>query len=192
MSTELRPLFLRVTPTAQQSSAKIPLVPFLALTLLLPTVIVIGNCVLGVLTPITDGAVDDMSMLDAVWRMVQGQHLGIDFHDPRGFGLFQIAAIIWRLLGPHYYVLWTSAALFSLAIVCCGYVVATRQLRHAVGLAALFGITVAFVASGPSIYGYPHYFGFALSYDRLIMSGLLVLFMQSFTNDLDARSERLY
>ena len=154
--------------------------------------IVIGNCVLGVLTPITDGAEDDMSMLDAVWRLVQGQHLGIDFHDPRGFGFFQVAAMLWRLLGPHYYVLWGSAALFALVIVFCSCVVATRQLRHSVGLAALFCITVAFVASGPSIYGYPRYFGFALSYDRLIMSGLLVLFVQSFANDLDAPSKRGY
>jgi hypothetical protein len=160
------------------------------MTLLLPTIIVIGNCTLGILTPITDGAVDDMSMLDAVWRFVQGQHLGTDFHDPRGFGLFQVAAMLWRMLGPHYYVLWASAALFSLAIVYCGCVVSTRQLRDAVGLAALFCMTVACIASGPSIYGYPHIFGFALSYNRLMMAASLVLFMQSFANDLDERPQR--
>jgi hypothetical protein len=181
-----------VAPAAQQSPGRVPLVPFLAFTLLLPTIIVIANCVLGVLTPITDGAEDDMSDLDLVWRLVQGQYFGIDFHDPRGFGLFQVAAMLWRLLGPHHYILWVSAALFALVIVCCGCVVATRQLRHAVGLAALFCITVAFVASGPSIYGFPHLFSFCLAYDRLLMSGLLVLFVQSFANDLDARPERGY
>jgi hypothetical protein len=73
-----------VAPTAQQSGARMPLVPFLALTLVLPAIIVIGNCVLGALTPITDGAEDDMSDLDLVWRLVQGQHVGIDFHDAKG------------------------------------------------------------------------------------------------------------
>lgn len=181
-----------VAPAAQQSRGTVALVTFLALTLLLPTMIVIGNCVLGVLTPITDGAEDEMSRLDGVWRLVQGQHLGIDFHDPLGFGFFQVAAVLWRLLGPHHYILWASSALFALVIVCCGCVVAIRQLRDAVGLAALFCITVAFVASGPSIYGFPHCFSFCMSYDRLYMSGLLVLFLQSFANDLDARRERGY
>ena len=136
MSAQLRPSFPRVAPTAPQRSAKIPLVPFLALTLLLPTIMVIGNCVLGGLTPITDGATDDMSMLDAVWRLVQGQYLGTDFHDPRGFGLFQVAghamASAWTaLLRPVRVGRFISS--FSLAIVFCGCVVATRQLRHALG-----------------------------------------------------------
>jgi hypothetical protein len=95
-----------VAPAPEHSNDKMSLVPFLALTLFLPTIIVIGNCILGALTPITDGAVDDMSMLDTVWRLVQGQHLGIDFHDPRGFGFYQVAAMLWRLFGPHHYVLW--------------------------------------------------------------------------------------
>jgi hypothetical protein len=52
MLAELRPSFLRAAPTALQGSVKIPLVPYLALILLLPNVIVIGNCILGVI-PIT-------------------------------------------------------------------------------------------------------------------------------------------
>ena len=78
MAVKLQPSFLRVAPAPEHSSDKMSLVPFLALTLFLPTIIVIGNCILGALTPITDGAVDDMSMLDTVWRLVQGQHLGVD------------------------------------------------------------------------------------------------------------------
>ena len=192
MSVEQRRSLLRMPPATQLSSGKIPFASFLALTLLLPTTIVIGNCVLGALTPITDGVEDDMSRLDGVWRLVQGQHLGIDFHDPLGFGFFQVAAVLWHLLGPHHYILWAATALFAIIIVCCGCVVAARQLRHTAGLAALFCMTIAFVASGPSIYGFSHYFSFCLSYDRLFMSGLLVLFVQSFANDLDARRERGY
>jgi hypothetical protein len=168
-----------------------PLLPFLALTLLLPAVIVISNFVIGVLTPITLYR-DDMTLIDPVWRLVQGQHVGTDFHDPRGFGLFQVAAILWRLLGPHYYVLRASADLFALVIVLCGCIVATQQLRRAAGLAALFCITVAFEASGPTVYGSPRDFGMACSYNRLLMSGLLVLFVQSFANDSDSRQERNY
>jgi hypothetical protein len=191
MSAELQS-FLHVVPPVQQSGERVLLLPFLALTLILPTIIVIVNCILGVLTPITDGAEDDMSDLDLVWRLVQGQRFGIDFHDARGFGLFQMAAMLWRLLGPHHYILWASAALFALIIVCSSCAVAIRQLRDAAGLAALFCITVAFVASGPSIYGFPHFFSFCMWYDRLLMSGLLVLFVQSFAKDLDARPKRSY
>jgi hypothetical protein len=190
-SAEPGPSFLDVAaPASQQSSRKLPLVPFLALTLLLPTMIVIGNFIIGVLTPLTAGADDDMTLIDSTWRLVQGQHLGIDFHDPRGFGLFQVAALLWRLLGPHYYVMRAAADLFAFVIILCGSVVAARQLRYAAGLAALFCVAVALVASGPSLYGMHEYFGLTVVYDRLLMSALLVLFAQSFANDLDIRAER--
>jgi hypothetical protein len=176
-------------PAAQQSSGP---VPFLALTLFLPAAIVIVNFVIGALTPITDWLEDDLMLVDPVWRYVQGHHVGTDFHDPFGFGPFQVAAIIWRLFGPHYYVLRASADLFALLIVLCSCVVATRQLRHAPGLAAFFCITVAFEASGPSIYGYLHDFSMALFHDRLLMAAFSVLFVQCFANDLDSRREREY
>jgi hypothetical protein len=175
------------TPAARQGGERLP---FLALTLFLPGIIVIGNFVLGALTPITLWPEDDMMFFDPVWRYVQGHHLGTDFHSPLGFGPFQVAAMLWRLLGPHYYLLRASACLFAIVIVLCSFVVATRQLRHAPGLAALFCITVAFEASGPSTYGWFHDFGMSLFYDRLLMSASLVLFVQSFTNDLDSRRER--
>ena len=181
-----------VAAAAQQSGGRMSLVPFLALTLFLPVAIVIGNFVIGTLTPITWAPEDDMVLIDPVWRLVQGQHLGTDFHDPMGFGLFQVAAMVWRLRGPHYYVLRTAVDLFALVIVLCGCVVATRRLRHVAGLAALFCITVAFAASGPSVYGMPADFGLSLTYDRLLMSGLAVLFVQSFANDPDFRQERVY
>ena len=153
MRTKSEQLFFAAAPAAQQSGGRMPLAPFLALVLLLPVSIVICNFVIGALTPITHWFDDDMTLIDPVWRLVQGQRLGTDFHDPRGFGLFQVAAMLWRLLGPHYYVLRASADLFAIVIVLCSCVVAIRQLRHAAGLAALFCITVAFVASGPVIYG---------------------------------------
>jgi hypothetical protein len=193
MSDELQTSFLSpVNGTDQQRDGKVPVVHFLAMTLLFPIMIVAGNFVLSVVTPITGGPEDDMSMLDSVWRLVQGQHLGIDFHDPLGFGFLQVAAMLWRVLGPNSYVLRGDVVLFALAIVLCAAIVAARQLRNASGFATLFCITVALVASGPSIYGYNQYIGAAMSYDRLIMAGLLVMFVQSFANDLDVRPERGY
>ena len=168
-----------------------PLAPFLALTLFLPAVIVIGNFIIATLTPITWSPEDDMSLIDPVWRLVQGQHFGTDFHDPRGFGLFHMAAMLWRLLGPQYYVLRAAVDLFAFVIILCGCVVATRRLHRTAGLAALFCITVAFAASGPSNNGL-HDFGMALTYNRLIMSGLAVVFVQSFANDSDFQRERDY
>ena len=179
-------------PDARQSGRSIPLAPFLALTLFFPAAIVIANFVIGALTPITLGPEDDMVHIDRVWRFVQGYHLGTDFHDPHGFGPFKVAATLWHLLGPHYYVLRASADLFALVIVLCSFAVATRQLRRAPGLAGLFCITVAFEASGPSIYGWNHDFGMALFHDRLLMSALSVLFVQSFANDFDSGRERNY
>lgn len=67
-----------------------------------------------------------------------------------------------------------------------------------VSLAALFCVTVAFVASGPSLYGLngyngmDAYFGLTIIYDRPLMAGLLVLFVQSFANDLEMRPQRGY
>ncbi|HYK65912.1 MAG TPA: hypothetical protein VEY94_13280 [Patescibacteria group bacterium] len=49
--------------------------PSLALTLLLPATTVLCNFVIGAVTPITLWPKDDMMLLDAVWRYVQGQHL---------------------------------------------------------------------------------------------------------------------
>src|SRR5947209_1440936 len=192
MSADAGPFLGLAAPTAQRSYAKMPLGPFLALTLIVPAIIVIGNFVIAVLTPITAGFNDDMILVDTVWRLVQGQYFGIDFHNPYGFGLFQVAAILWRLLGPHYFVVRAAIDIFALVIILCGSIVAVRQLRHMVGLAALFCITVALIASAPSLYGMNQYFGLACVYDRLLMSGLLVLFVQSFANDLDARPERSY
>jgi hypothetical protein len=162
----------------------------LALTLLLPAAIVIANSGIGALTPITANYDDDMSLIDPVWRLVQGQQLGIDFHDPRGFGLLHLAGILWRLLGPHYYVLRASNGLFALVIVFCGWLVARRQLNHVPGIAALFCITVAFEASGPSIYGDVLHFGMSLSYDRLLMAAFSVLFVQTFAKNLDPEKGR--
>ena len=104
--------------------------PFLALTLFLPVAIVIGNFVIAILTPITWAPEDDMTLIDPVWRLVQGQHHGTDFHDPIGFGFLQVAAVAWRLLGPHYYVLRAATDLFALVIVLCGSIVAIRRLRN--------------------------------------------------------------
>ena len=163
---------------------------FLVLILLLPTLIVLGNFVVALLTPLTAGTDDDMTLIDSVWRLVQGQHLGQDFYDPKGFGLFQVAALLWRLLGPHYYVMRVSADLFALVLVICSAIVAARQLRPMAGLAALFCITVAFVASGPSLYGMNEYFGLTVIYDRPLVAGLLILFVQIFARDLDHQDHR--
>jgi hypothetical protein len=158
----------------------------------LPVAIVIGNFVIATLTPITWAPEDDMTLIDPVWRLVQGQYHGTDFHDPIGFGFLQLAAMVWRLLGAHYYVLRAATDLFALVIVLCSSIVAIRRLRNVAGLAALFCITVAFAASGPSNYGASADFGMALAYNRLIMSGLMVLFVQSFANDSDHRQDHVY
>ncbi len=188
MTIKLRPTFSdSIAPVSQNGDCQVGFAPFLALTLFLPAIIVAGNFAIGAVTPITLWYEDDFALIDPVWRLIQGSHFGTDFHDPRGFGFFYVASVLWRLIGPHYEVLRASADLFALVIVFCGCVVALRRMRRAAGLAALFCITVAFEATGPSIYGLPHDYGMAISYDRLIMSALAVLFVQSFAGDSNSR-----
>src|SRR5471030_894910 len=134
---------------SRTGTAEMRLAPFLLLTLALPAAIVVGNSAIGILTPTTIWIQDEVSIFDAVWRVVQGQHLGTDFHFVLGFGISELAAALWRLMGPHYYVLRAAVALYALLIVGCASIVATRQLRKSAGLAALFCSTIAFVASGP-------------------------------------------
>ncbi|MBO0799703.1 MAG: hypothetical protein J2P31_12855, partial [Blastocatellia bacterium] len=165
---------------------------FVIACLIFPVLVVIGNFVIGARTPITLGFEDDISLIDPVWRLVQGNQLGIDYHDPRGFGFFYLAALFWRWVGPQYYVLRAAADTLALVIVCCAFVVAARQLWRSIFLSLLFCVTVAFEASAPSVYGFTQYFGMALAYDRLIMAGLLVLFVQSFARGWDSPEKRDY
>lgn len=151
--------------------------------------IVIGNFAIGARAPITAFFKDDISLIDPVWRLVQGNQLGIDYHDPRGFGFFYLAALLWRWLGPHYYVLRAAADIFALVIVACAFLVVAYRLKQSVLLSALFCITVAVEASAPSVYGTTRDFGMALVYDRLIMAALLVLFVQSFARGWDTRDK---
>jgi hypothetical protein len=151
--------------------------------------IVVGNFAIGARAPITAFFKDDISLIDPVWRLVQANQLGIDYHDPRGFGFFYLAALLWNWLGPHYYVLRAAADIFALVLVACAFLVAAYRLRQSVLLSALFCITVAVEASAPSVYGTTRDFGMALVYDRLIMAGLLVLFVQSFARGWDSRKE---
>jgi hypothetical protein len=177
-------------PVTQQRDQNTPIHWLILAILLLSTIVVLGNFVIGAMTPTTFGFEDTLSLVDPMWRLVEGQHLGIDFHDPLGFGLFQVAADLWRLLGPQFDFMRGAIDVFALAIVWCGCVVAIRQLRYAIGLAALFCITVAFIASGPSTYGDTHNFGIAVTYNRLIISALSVLFVQSFAADRRRPVER--
>ena len=161
---------------------------FVALCLVLPMLIVVANFAIGARVPITAFFKDDISLIDPVWRLVEGHQLGIDYHDSRGFGFFYLAALLWRWFGPHYYVLRAAADVFSLVIVACAFLVAQYRLRRSVLLSMLFCITVAVEASAPSVYGTTRDFGMALVYDRLIMAGLLVLFVQSFARGWDTRA----
>jgi hypothetical protein len=182
----------RPTTSAVQSERWPRLSYFLALTLVVPVAVVVGNFIIAILTPLTWAIDDEMELIDPVWRLIQGQHLGTDFHDPIGFGYFEVATIVWRLFGPHQYVLRAATDLFALVTVVCGCFTAMRRLRYSSGLAALFCVVVALIASGPSNYGMPADFGNALAYDRVLVAGLAVLFVHSLANNSNCRNENAY
>src|SRR6266436_346848 len=84
-------------------------------TCLVSATIVIVNFLIGIAAPITDGMRDEIAFLDTLWRSVEGQRVGIDFHNPVGFGPYQLGALLWKWLGPHYYVLRLATMLFNLS-----------------------------------------------------------------------------
>jgi hypothetical protein len=154
---------------------------FFRFLLCLSAAIITTNALIGIFAPTLFGLDDEIQFLDTLWRTVVGQRVGIDYHNPLGFGPFQLGALLWHWLGPHYYVMRLAVALFSLTIVFCGCFVAKRTLAHRPDLALLFCVTLAFQVSTPTIYESGRT---ALSmsgyYDRHIVSALAVLFLQTF------------
>lgn len=150
--------------------------------LFLSAIIIISNFFIGIFAPTTDGLDDEITFLDTLWRVVVGQRVGIDYHNPMGFGPYQLGAILWHWLGPHYYVMRLAIALFSLLIAFCGCIVAERTLVRGTGFAFLFCVTLAFQLSAPG-YGVAE-FGMAGFYDVQIESALAVLFLLTFSGGL--------
>jgi hypothetical protein len=149
-------------------------------TLLVCGAIIIANFAIGNYTPTTVSLNDEISFFDTLWRVVIGQRVGTDYHDPLGFGPYQVGALLWHWLGPHNHIMRLSIALFSLSIALCGCVVARRTLVHRVDLALLFCITLAFQLSAPTVYPDSAQFGIMAFYNRLSASTLAVLFLQTF------------
>jgi hypothetical protein len=143
-------------------------------------IIILLNLVIGIYTPTTVSLNDEIEFFDALWRTASGQHAGIDYHDPVGFGPYQVGALLWRWSGPHDYVMRMSIALFGISVAFCGCLVARRTLTHRIDLALLFCITLAFQLSTPTAYPDSIQFGLMEFYNRLSASALAVLFLHSF------------
>src|SRR5271156_4277277 len=125
--------------------------PLLRKLLLLSAIIIVANFLLGTFAPIYAVSDDEMIFFDALWRVVVGQRVGIDFHFAPGIGPYQLGALLWHWLGPHYYVMRLAITLFSLSIAFCGCIVAERTLARRTNLALLFCVTLAFQVSAPGI-----------------------------------------
>lgn len=156
-------------------------------------VAVIGvNTSLGLLAPVTAWLDDEFVLLDNFWRVAQAQQVGIDYHDPLGFGPAVLGAALWDWFGVHYDLFRVDEAVFALAIAACGVIVAGRTLRNG-SLAWGFCLTLAFIVSGPSIEGtLAMWIGMAEFYNRLVIGALSVLFLLAFaTESSPERSFRL-
>jgi hypothetical protein len=154
---------------------------FFRILLCLSAIIITANALIGIFAPTLFGLDDEIQFLDTLWRTVVGQRVGIDYHNPLGFGPFQLGALLWHWLGPHYYVMRLAITLFSLSIAFCGCIVTKRTLAHRPDLALLFCATLAFQLSTPTIYeSTPTSLSMSGYYDRHIVSALAVLFLQTF------------
>lgn len=151
-----------------------------ARTLLLGVLVIAVNTAIGVVTPST--SIDDETwIIDNIWRVVQGHRLGIDYHDPVGFGLSTVGALVWRWLPITYFdnILRATQVVFAAAIVCCCGIVAARAFRDRPWFAYLATILIAAVASSPST-GTLFATGMAMYFDRLVVATLGVLFLLMF------------
>src|SRR5262249_2841473 len=120
------------------------------------------------------------TFLDTLWRVVVGQRVGIDFHYPIGIGPYQLGALLWTWLGPHFSVMRFAITLINLLIVVCGCIVAERTLARRSNLALLFCLTLAFQVSAPTVCNNVITdLGISEFYNRHIMSALAVLFLQT-------------
>ena len=147
----------------------------------LSAIIVIANFLIGIFAPIFYDIEDEIGYLDTLWRVVSGQRVGIDYHNPMGFGPYQLGALLWHWLGPHYYVMRLAVTLFNLSIAFCGCIVAARKLARRVDLALLFCATLAFQLSEPTIFGNHILLGMSGFYNRQIVAALAVLFLLTFS-----------
>lgn len=139
------------------------------------------NLIVGLLAPTSAFLEDEVLLLDNFWRAAQGQHVGIDYHDPLGFGPALVGAALWHLLGVHYYVFHLTSTIFSFAIVLCGCIVAGRRRAGSDAFGWLFCLTLAFVMSTPTVLGFPATtLGMSEYFNRLILGALAVLFLQTF------------
>jgi len=161
--------------------------PSLRMLLAVSATIVIANFLIGIFAPITTGLDDEIAFFDTLWRIVAGQRFGIDYHT-YGFGPYQVGALLWHWLGPHYFVMRISIALFCLAIAACGCIVTKRRLAHRPVLAWLFCVTLAFQVSSPSIYPDDTALSIAGFYNRLANSTLAILFLHTFGGEQRSRS----
>ncbi len=147
----------------------------------LSAIIITANFLIGIFARISSDIGDEIQFFDALWRVVVGQRVGIDFHFIFGIGPYQLGALLWHWLGPHYYVMWLAIALFNLSIAFCGCIVAERTLARRTNLALLFCVTLAFQVSAPTVCNYRLFdLGISEFYNRHIMSALAVLFLQTF------------
>ena len=166
----------------------------LRMCLSISAIIIISNFVIGTFTPTTVSLNDEITFLDMLWRVVVGQRVGSDYHNPMGFGPYQVGALLWHWLGPHNYIMRAAITLFSLAIAFCGCIVAQQTLVRRPDLALLFCVALAFQLSAPTVYPDSAQLGIMAFYNRLSASALAVLFLKTFGSGsfTDGARDRLY
>jgi hypothetical protein len=146
----------------------------------LSSIIITANGLIGIFSSSSSEIGDEITFFDALWRVVVGQRVGIDFHYALGIGPYQLGALLWHWLGPHHYVMWLAITLFNLSIAFCGCIVAERALARRTNLALLFCVILAFQLSAPTICNWGLSLGLSEFYNRQIMSALAVVLLQTF------------
>src|SRR5262249_54076491 len=121
----------------------------------LAALIVAANTFINAVAPVTAFGYDDLYLLDGIWRVVQGQHAGIDFYNPLGFGLFHVGAAFWQLFGAQRWILAVTSGAFNLVIAACAASIVSRRLAFSPRHALLLCAVIAFEGSAPSVYGWP-------------------------------------
>lgn len=151
--------------------------------------VIVLNLGIFLLCPTSNILEDEIAFYDTIWRTVQGQRLGIDYHNPLGFGAFQFAALLWKVTGPFAHVLKVTNALLSVPVALIACMTMRRYAALPAPMALLICLAVAFELSAPGSFGFgtdATALGTTGFYNRISIATLVVLFLHAFAPDGEA------
>ncbi|MCB2048721.1 MAG: hypothetical protein KDE32_10905 [Novosphingobium sp.] len=145
--------------------------------------VILINFTVSLVCPTSHILEDEIAFYDTIWRTVSGQRLGLDYHNPLGFAPFQVAALLWKAIGPYEHILKLTNTLLVIPVAWLGCRAVRRYTALPPIFALLAAIVIAFELSAPNSFGFgidPTKVGTTGFYNRISIACLVVLFLHAF------------